>query len=510
MKNKKSNWGFSMLILLFSIGFFLLFKNVLPEKIFPEVAKLDNDHIVVDEWMESAMNDTLQNDSIPEVSSQIESPEPEKTDSIAVQKTLDSSIMTPEEKDANELEKQYFLEFFYEQLFNLELNPDSEKVRIAYFGDSMTDGDLIVQDVRRKFQEKYGGRGVGFVPIISESANSRASIVHRFSKDWTTYSFMKKYEKKHAYSVSGMVSYADSLSTPFLKYSAGVNATNNLMPNPVLYYGQSQNDSAEVRMIIKTDTLLYNLQSDKLLNKLELKPGIYSKFELDFYKADSIPFYGVNFDVPAGIQVDNFSKRGNSGLPLTQLNWQLMRQFQKDLHYDLIVLHFGTNVLNSKTFNYSWYQNRMKKVVAYMRNAFPESSILVISIADKSTKYDNEMKTDSAVNYLRAAQQKFATQEKTGFIDLYALMGGEGSMVEWVEGEPAKANKDYMHFNSLGARKIGEMIFNTLEDGFQNYKLRREETELKESIEKDSLSEENSEEKIKNEIQKDTTEVLQP
>src|SRR5699024_11097742 len=131
----------------------------------------------------------------------------------------------------------------------------------------------------------------------------------------------KKYEKKHAYSVSGMVSYADSLSTPVLKYSAGVNATNNLMPNPVLYYGQSQNDSAEVRMITKTDTLLYTLNSGRLLNKLELKPGIYSKFELDFYKADSIPFYGMNFDVPTGIQVDNFSKRGNSGLPLTQLNW---------------------------------------------------------------------------------------------------------------------------------------------------------------------------------------------
>lgn len=509
MKINKSNWGLSLLILLFSIGFFLIFKNFLPEKIFPEIAKLDTDRIVVDEWMESAMKDTLQNDSIPDLTEEVIATETSAKDSVSTPvKTIDESVTTAQNHELTEEEKQFFLEYFYAQLFNLEMNPDGEKVRIAYFGDSMTDGDLIVQDVRRKFQEKYGGRGVGFVPIVSESANSRASIVHRFSKDWTTFTFMKKYEQKHAYAVSGMVSYADSLSRPFLKYSAGVNATNNLMPNPVLYYGQSTNDSAKVRMITKTDTTFFDLKSDNLLNKLPLKSGIFSKFELDFYKADSIPFYGVNFDVPVGVQVDNFSKRGNSGLPLTQLNWQLMRQFQKELHYDLIILHFGTNVLNSNSFNYGWYQNRMKKVVNYIRNAFPESSILVISIADKSTKYDNEMKTDSAVNYLRAAQQNYAAREKTGFIDLYALMGGEGSMVKWVEEEPAKANKDYMHFNSLGARKIGEMIFDKIEEGYQDYKIRREKEEAEKQQESDSMSEPNHTEKIEHEIQKDTTKVL--
>lgn len=509
MKIKKSNWGLSLLLLLFSIGFFLIFKNFLPEKIFPEIAKLDTDHIVVDEWMESAMKDTLQNDSIPDLSQDIITEKENQKDSIPVrEETIDASVTTAENQMLSEEEKQFFLEYFYRQLFNLELNPDAEKVRIAYFGDSMTDGDLIVQDVRRKFQEKYGGRGVGFVPIVSESATSRASIVHRFSKDWTTYTFMKKYAQKHAYAVSGMVSYADSLSQPFLKYSAGVNAGNNLMPNPVLYYGQSTNDSAKVRMITKTDTTFFELNPDQLLNKLSLKTGILSKFDLDFYKADSIPFYGVNFDMPTGVQVDNFSKRGNSGLPLTQLNWQLMRQFQNDLHYDLIILHFGTNVLNSNSFNYGWYQSRMKKVVNYMRSAFPESSILVISIADKATKYDNEMKTDSAVNYLRAVQQKYAAQEKTGFIDLYALMGGEGSMVKWVEEEPAKANKDYMHFNSLGARKVGELIFNKIEEGYREYKIRRENEEADKQMETDSTSKPNHEEKIENEIQKDSTKVL--
>lgn len=46
----------------------------------------------------------------------------------------------------------------------------------------MTDGDMIVKDLRSDFQAKYGGNGVGFVSITSESAASRSSITHQYSK----------------------------------------------------------------------------------------------------------------------------------------------------------------------------------------------------------------------------------------------------------------------------------------------------------------------------------------
>jgi hypothetical protein len=51
------------------------------------------------------------------------------------------------------------------KLFQLETN--QRKVRIAYYGDSMTDGDFIIQDFRANFQNKFGGQGVGFVAITS-------------------------------------------------------------------------------------------------------------------------------------------------------------------------------------------------------------------------------------------------------------------------------------------------------------------------------------------------------
>lgn len=455
---------------------------MLPDTIFPELKLEDNSHVVVDEWMQDAIKneeDFIEEDSLSEF---IVSPD-----------TLSENVKTPEMESLQQfsetLENQFYLDQFYNQLLKLENNPDSQKVRIAYFGDSMTDGDLIVQDIRMNLQDVFGGRGVGFVPVTSESARTRASVIHNFSSNWKTYSFMKKYDSIYPYGVNGQVFYTDSTGKASVDFRAGVNRKNNNMPFPVLYYGKSENDSALVRVITQKDTLKIPLQPAENLNRIRLSSRILSSFKLEFESSQNISFYGVNFDVPYGIQVDNFSSRGNSGLPLTALDQNLMHTFQKEFNYDLIVLHFGTNVLNSDSFTYEWYKNRMKRVVDYVRTLFPQASVMVVSIADRAKKYDTEMKTDSAVAYLLNQQRLLAEEKKTAFVSLYDLMGGENSMIFWVEAEKPKANKDYTHFNSFGSQEIGGLISEQILDGFKNYKSKRKVLEKEEEAirRKDSI-----------------------
>lgn len=490
VSKEKSKWGYSYAVLLIAIASFFLFKQWLPDKIFPEAPTVDKEHQAVDEWMQDALEEETDTLSTAIDSTEVEEKEEEvKTDSIA-EKTRELEVDKPiyGEQNPDSLETEFFLAHFYNQLFDLLQNPE-DKVRIAYFGDSMTDGDLIVQDIRQKFQDLFGGRGVGFVPIASESARSRASIVQRFSKNWQSYTFMKKYDTLYPYGVSGQVYYTDSTGRGSLTYRSGVNRKNQKMPNPVLYYGKSKNDSAVVKMITATDTNTFELSPKQFVNRQQLSSQVLANFEVAIEKADSIPFYGINFDIQSGVQVDNFSSRGNSGLPLTALNMQLTQAFQNELNYDLIVLHFGTNVLNSDSFKYQWYRMRMERVVDYVRKLFPKASVLVISVADKATKYDTEMKTDSAINYLLNQQKLLAQNKKTGFINLFALMGGEGSMIKWAEAEQPQANKDYTHFNSYGAKKVAHLIADKILEGFDEYKARREalERELEEKRIQDSI-----------------------
>ena len=112
----------------------------------------------------------------------------------------------------------------------------------------------------------------------------------------------------------------------------------------------------------------------------------------------------------------------------------------------------------------------MKKVVDHLKECFPGVAILIVSTADKATKYDMDMKTDSAVVPLTKAQKKYAIQAQAGYVNLYMLMGGDGAMVKWVEEVPASANKDYTHFNYRGAKKISSMIYNQVYSGYEQFK----------------------------------------
>ena len=50
-------------------------------------------------------------------------------------------------------------------------------------------------------------------------------------------------------------------------------------------------------------------------------------------------------------------------------------------------------------------------------------------------------------------------------------------MVKWVDEAPAKANKDYTHFNQRGAKAIGNLLYNQLNKGYEQYKVLREKRE---------------------------------
>lgn len=318
------------------------------------------------------------------------------------------------------------------------------------------------------------------------------SIKHSFSRNWSAYTYMKNYDSLYPFGVNGQVFYSiDTINPTTLHLSSGLYAKGEPLQNIELYYGKSNNQHAKIRVVTPKDTVELKLNPEKKLNRLELTKNSVMSLDLDFIDSDSIPFYGVDLKYPYGIQVDNYSNRGNSGLPITQLNTQLMHDFQEALNYDLIILHYGTNVLSSTTRNYSWYQSRMERVVDHLRNIFPKASIMVVSIADKSTKYETEMQTDSSVVRLLNLQRKYAENKQTGFVNLFQLMGGENSMIKWVEEEPERANKDYTHFNHRGAKEIAQMIYKEIIQGFQDYirkqKLLEEEKEylrVQDSIQK--------------------------
>ena len=455
----KSYFFQSFLIVLLAAGAFIVFKQFLPKKIFSE-STVDSKNVLID----SMLLDAVAKDT------------PTSKDTLINQKIVfdeTAGIKFPSENFEDYKGYQYLISFF-EKLYQLETNPEGNKVRIAYFGDSMTDGDMIVQDLRTNYQTQFGGQGVDFVSITSESAASRSSITHQYSANWKTQSYLNVKRPRSPFGVNGHVFFAnDTSNIEWIRFKANNAKFATMLDNPTLFYGKGKNFNGKVNMIVGKDTVTKNLSPNSLVNTLKMSSNSLKSFKADFIKADSIPIFGFNFDDGKGVHVDNFSQRGISGLPISTFNPSVMQAFNAKLGYDLIILHYGTNVLNYGTKDYTWYDRSMTKTVNHLKECFPGVSILIVSTADKSTKYELEMKTDSAVVPLTVAQKRYALKTESGFVNLYTLMGGDGSMVKWVEEEPAKANKDYTHFNYRGAKKIALLLYEQLNQGYEQYKVLR-------------------------------------
>ena len=460
----------ALLVVVFSTLFFIVFKEFLPKKIFPDSSASSKNRVVDSLLLEAIAKDG----SIKEKDT--------LSDKIIDYKLVDG-IQFPNETFEEYKGNQYLVTFF-EKLYQLETTKKGN-VRIAYFGDSMTDGDLIVKDFRTYLQERFGGKGVGFVNITSESASSRSSITHEFSGNWNAQSFLKVKSPSRAFGVNGHVFFAnDTSNIAWVKFKASQTKFASELPRPTLFYGSAKNFSGRVFCAVG-DTIGKKLTPSTILNTLTLSEGNLKNLKVNFSKADSIPFYGINFDDGKGVHVDNFSNRGNSGLPLGTFNKATMNAFHAKLDYDLIILQYGANILNYGSLDYSWYERRMTKIVAHLKACFPGVSILIISTADKSSKYDLEMKTDAAVIPLNTAQKRYAIKSESSFVNLYMLMGGDGSMVKWVEAVPSKANKDYTHFNHRGAKEVGNIIFTQVNQGYEMYKKLRKKRKTTLSDHKD-------------------------
>jgi len=352
---------------------------------------------------------------------------------------------------------------------------DGSPVRIAYFGDSMIEGDLITGDLRNSLQTEFGGAGVGYVPINSITADFRGTIRQTFSSDWTEYNLVTpKLPAAYPLGISGHVflprpqAPADSMAGPagqasWVEFRAGGPwAAVRRFEQARLFYGPG---AARDEVLVTTNKheVAHALAGGGAVNAMLLKPAVPARsMRLAFATHRPRPVYGVSFESPRGVVLDNFSFRGNSGLALTRIPFKTLAAFGKELDYRLIILHYGVNVASASYASYKWYERGMTRVVDRMQRAFPNASILIVGMSDKSSRIDGEFVTDPSVPRLLAAQRQLAVRNHAAFWNLYEAMGGENSMVRWVEDSPALANKDYTHVNGRGAHKIAGLLFSYL------------------------------------------------
>ena len=351
---------------------------------------------------------------------------------------------------------------FSEKLHQLQTTKKG-KIRIAYFGDSMIEGDLLTQTLRKLLQKEFGGYGVGFLPIHSKVAGFRQTATVK-SSGWETINFMDKGAKNM---------YISGFSFSGLGNGSFTDRTVTTPPSlqKFLIYGQSNGGS------IDYDGTSIHLQGNDLVNAQLLSNNNATSFEFKSNSATT-PFYGVSFESENGIILDNFSFRGITGVEFRKIDEDFLKAVQSANHYDLIVMQYGVNLLfRPNDTDYSYYTKNMTPVLEKFISAFPKTDILLVSSADRAFRYNGEYQTAKGLPNLLETQARLAYDHHLAFFNLFETMGGENSIVDWASQKPPLANKDYVHPNGKGADILAEKLFHAIMNDYHNYKPKKETEE---------------------------------
>lgn len=102
----------------------------------------------------------------------------------------------------------------------------------------------------------------------------------------------------------------------------------------------------------------------------------------------------------------------------------------------------------------------MVKVINHIQLCFPEADILMLGVSDRSRQDDGKFETMPAVLALLHAQRQAAKKAGVPFWNVFGAMGGENSMVRFVELN--WASKDYTHLSFRGGREIADALLKAL------------------------------------------------
>lgn len=360
---------------------------------------------------------------------------------------------------------------FYRALDELSRHP--RLVRIAVFGDSFIEADILTADLREMLQQQYGGCGVGFVTITSMTSGFRphgAPSLRRLAKPFRD--GLRLFRPQQAghfrallHTQSGRLCGAErtnELCFAARHLRACVDIL--LQPGRGCPFGPRQQRG-------NTDGNIPPPTGD--LQEMNVE-GLIGSVRWTAESADSTLFYGLAMDGTQGIILDNFSIRGSSGLTLRSIPVWMMHEFNEQRPYDLIILQYGLNVATKRGKNYDYYQDGMATTIAHLKEAFPQAGILVVSVGDRDYKTEEgDLRTMPGIKNLVRYQQNLAADNAVAFWNLFEAMSGEGSMVQLVHAKPSMANYDYTHINFRGGKHLAGLLYEALIYGKEQYDRRR-------------------------------------
>jgi lysophospholipase L1-like esterase len=340
-------------------------------------------------------------------------------------------------------------------------------VRVMHYGDSQLEMDRISANLRENFQNRFGGSGPGMVPMIQkvptvsllQSASGNVSRYSLITDSLSNSDANRKYGPLAQFGrVSGSATFSFRVTTnrycqPRAKQFSKI----------TVLLGNMQGD---VSLKIKADTSVRTASVKRTADPVtkvewqmphDIKRGTISI-------SGTVDVYGIAIDGGPGVAVDNVALRGCDGGVFSRINPELMADSYREMDTRLIIMQFGGNAMPAISSHKSIarYMQRIERQFTYFKKVAPKAKILFVGPSDMGKSVDGKMVTWPLLPELNDSLKLHCLNNGVAYWDTFHVMGGEGSMAQWVKHSPAFAGPDYIHFTSKGAAEIGNALSKSL------------------------------------------------
>jgi alginate O-acetyltransferase complex protein AlgI len=360
------------------------------------------------------------------------------------------------------------------------LRSSKGQVRVMYYGDSQIEGDRITSYLRYNLRKQgHGGTGPGlFLPVMPVSYTK--SIYVRASSNWGKYNYLSFRNGKITHKIlgpfmafcrylpEGQASTSESKAWIRIIPSIFADSASSQYDYLRIFY---RNTQGPVQISVRPDQYPVLTDSLKVTDKtLEFICPLHKakNILIEFSGRSSPDIYGMSIESKEGVIVDNIPQRGSAGLEFTMVNRDNLKESFKLLHPDLIVLHFGLNIVKNLSESYSYYEKGLCRQLSLLNEICPEGTqILLIGLTDMAYGDGDVVKPYPNIPVIINAQQQAAKNSNAIFWDAEKAMGGESSIIRWNGMDPPLAKKDYVHFTDQGADTLARLMMSDLFPGIK-------------------------------------------
>jgi len=323
---------------------------------------------------------------------------------------------------------------------------ESRRVEVYHWGDSQIEGDRITGLMRASWQQRFGGRGPGWVlpntpaQTTATLESQRGTLIRKagFGRGKTRDAMRLPFFAINTaldtvrWSVQGATKSSASLGAWTLSevwltdttHQAALWTESNSHPESVAVQGNAQGWR---------------------------HAGQRSPVQFAFVDLTTT---GVFLGSESGVLVHNLPMRGASGTlfdNVDQVHWDALREAHPP---SLIVLQYGGNAVPgvASPAQARTYARHMATNIRFLRDQFPGVPVVFVGPSDMGASESSYPGLPWVIGSLKEAVWEAGAL----YWDVQSVMGGPGSMAQWVEN--GWASEDHVHFTRRGAREIATRL----------------------------------------------------